>query len=538
MYALDAELGPPDKVSDAKDVITDWVRRHALRMGAQEHEVAGAQFDLDRVFENQLLAAVMTVPDHSQWAARLQHSQNDDITRVWRTDIGLNTVSHRPMLNVRVGYTGLLDDDVSRRAPSFLRYLTEAGASLFDGDELLPEPWIIEDKREIDDVLELIVDPERSLPVIVLSAPPFTSPNLLASKALGIAHVVGVPFSLLDDFNQAITLPWAIHSGGVRTFFQNFDLAADSAILAPAARPDTIAKWQFENLHGASAFFEYLLDTCASSSVSLQREHPPLTVADIRTSNRASRAAELAEAARPNSSDGSHERATRLELALAAKTEEIEALRLSVQEAHDEQRSLTFKMAELDAFIKTLDASETEARKATHYLTIQNRALIEALRASGSPSIEAPILDDLTLIPEWVTDHYSGRLVLTTRAIRGIGESIYENASLVFRALAALGDDLQPSKAGLDDSAYQRYREALASIGVEDSKCFRDDNPGRYREQYTAVHAGLTYYLDRHLKKGVDPDPRIGFRLYYAYDEPNSRIIVGWLTSHLDTRQS
>jgi hypothetical protein len=420
MFALD--IGISDAES-AKPIVTEWVRRHALRMGGRLGEVAGEQFELDRLFEHQLLAAAIASADGSQWAARLQHSQDDDVSRVWRTDVGISNVDGQSNLSVRVGYTGVLDRQVSRKAPTFLHELVRNGISLFDGDELDPEPWIVASEEDVSDVLELIADDQRTLPVIVLAAPPFTSPALLAKQALGVAHVIGVPAAMIAHFNHSVTFPWAVRAGSVRTFFPNFDLAADSTVLAPAARSDTINNWIFEDTYGPIAFMEYLLDVCAANSVTTRRHSPALTVSDIRSSNLGSRAAELAEAARSQVNEEDGERLKRLEAALAGANDEINALRTSAQEAREEHESLSFKLDELDAFLKDIETSETDARRAMHSLSHQNRNLIEALRAAGSPIIDVPILDDLDDVEAWVIEHFSGRLVLTTRALRGVGKN-------------------------------------------------------------------------------------------------------------------
>ena len=538
MYALDAEIGERDQLSRARAIATEWIKRHALRMGAVASDLAGEHFELDRVFEHQLAAAVLATADDSCWAARLQHSQGDDVSRVWRTDIGIGESANRLALTVRVAYTGVLDENVSRRAPTFLRALVDQGIVLYDGDELVPEPWVPQNSDDIEQILELIVDEERTLPAIVLAAPPFTEPHSLAKKAFGVAHVIGVPAIMLDAFNRAVTLPWALAPGSVRTFFPNFDFAADSTVLAPAARAHTISNWIFEDMTGAPAFLEYLLNVCASSSVATRRSSPAITVSDIRATNLAFRAAVLADAARPDNDRGEIESIARLEEALAAANDEIEALKTSAEESRQDRESLQATVDELDGFLKDLEASETDTRKAMHSLSLQNRILVEALRVSGSPAIEAPILDAPNEVDAWATQYFSGRLVLTTRALRGIGESIYQDPRLIFEALALLGGDFQAWRADHNDGAGERFRAKLLTLGLEDSKCFKSNNPGRYKDQYTAHHAGRSFYLDRHLKKGIDPDPRIGFRLYYAWDEQNERVIVGWLTSHLDTRDS
>ena len=49
---------------------------------------------------------------------------------------------------------------------------------------------------------------------------------------------------------------------------------------------------------------------------------------------------------------------------------------------------------------------------------------------------------------------------------------------------------------------------------------------------------GTKRELDRHLKKGNSRNSRHCFRLYFFWDDEDEQVVVGWLTSHLDTRQT
>ena len=42
--------------------------------------------------------------------------------------------------------------------------------------------------------------------------------------------------------------------------------------------------------------------------------------------------------------------------------------------------------------------------------------------------------------------------------------------------------------------------------------------------------------LDRHLKGRNSRDPRLGFRLYFFWDDDTEQVVVGWLPNHLETR--
>jgi hypothetical protein len=49
---------------------------------------------------------------------------------------------------------------------------------------------------------------------------------------------------------------------------------------------------------------------------------------------------------------------------------------------------------------------------------------------------------------------------------------------------------------------------------------------------------GNKKFLEQHLRKGNDRDERFCFRLYFFWDKKKSLVVVGWLPSHLDTRNT
>lgn len=61
---------------------------------------------------------------------------------------------------------------------------------------------------------------------------------------------------------------------------------------------------------------------------------------------------------------------------------------------------------------------------------------------------------------------------------------------------------------------------------------------GEQGDTYLISVDGRPRMLDRHLKKGTSKDQRHCFRLYFLWDEDSQQAVVGWLPSHLDTRQT
>ena len=82
------------------------------------------------------------------------------------------------------------------------------------------------------------------------------------------------------------------------------------------------------------------------------------------------------------------------------------------------------------------------------------------------------------------------------------------------------------------------YSHALRDLGLEDERSISESRLDEQGDDYVIQYNGEKRELERHLRKGNSREPRHCFRLYFFWDTEGEQVVVGWLTSHLETRQS
>jgi hypothetical protein len=207
--------------------------------------------------------------------------------------------------------------------------------------------------------------------------------------------------------------------------------------------------------------------------------------------------------------------------------------------ALDEQKALHVGLlSEADRERDEAQRRAEEARGEAYRLNQRIRMLEAQSNAKDNGTVEPPLPDSLAELKEWADKHLAGSIVLTNRALRGAKESDYENPSLVYRALRLLRDHYVPMRRDSGEELAKAYADALASNGLEETGSISTTRRGEQGDEYFVRHNGNKRELDRHLKKGNSREGRRCFRLYFFWDDENEQVVVGWLTSHLDTRQT
>jgi hypothetical protein len=78
-------------------------------------------------------------------------------------------------------------------------------------------------------------------------------------------------------------------------------------------------------------------------------------------------------------------------------------------------------------------------------------------------------------------------------------------------------------------------------LKLSEARSISESRLGEQGEEYYVNHpflAGKRVFLEDHLRRGADRDPRNTLRVYFAWDRQEQLVIVGWLPSHLTTRSS
>jgi hypothetical protein len=129
-------------------------------------------------------------------------------------------------------------------------------------------------------------------------------------------------------------------------------------------------------------------------------------------------------------------------------------------------------------------------------------------------------------------------VVVANRALRGAKASDYEDPKLAYHALLLLRDHYVPMRREGGDQLAKAYADALRALGLEEAPSIAASRLGEQGDDYLIPYPGGKRELDRHLKKGNSRESKHCFRLYFFWDDEEEQVVVGWLTSHLDTRQT
>lgn len=151
----------------------------------------------------------------------------------------------------------------------------------------------------------------------------------------------------------------------------------------------------------------------------------------------------------------------------------------------------------------------------------------EVPAAGPSSQVDTTSLKNLD---QWATLN-SDRIVVMPRAISAAKRSPYENPPLVYECLDLLANEYRLTKLGeIDRNA---FKDKCISMGLDLGRSVEPSRAGEAGEEYFVRWCGRRLWLDQHIGKSTARDPRFILRIYYTWSEADSKVIVGWLPSHL-----
>lgn len=141
-------------------------------------------------------------------------------------------------------------------------------------------------------------------------------------------------------------------------------------------------------------------------------------------------------------------------------------------------------------------------------------------------------------VVEWAERKFSGELVILSRARKAMSKVRHPDPARIAKALEALALTKMPCMRGNRDSI-ERYEEALVNLRMRDTFSNAERLKGQTGDAYVIQHDGRRMLLERHLcssSSGMN-DPKM-IRIYYCYDRPSDRIVIGWMPTHLPNTKS
>lgn len=494
------------------------------------------------------------------WALQVRN-RDANANRDWITEITCYRLPHGIHLTLRLGTYGLERLAPDPATPAVLRMLTRSFALHANGIPLAERPTAIIEANDFEAFAAHLTNPERTLPLIVVTLPRDASAARFDAAPLqratfGIAHVVTLAPRNTHSLTERVGPERTVFGGSVRLYQPGFSVDADPRE-HPLFFPDHLAT------AADRAEVERLFRVLAANA---SLRHVRIGV-DLQPFSRLAAFARDQETAKRDAERRA--RAARFEQTARAMREQVEVanarlrdttttsqdLAASLQEAQQSNEQLIERLAYLDAELERvtrerderMDLAEQYFAEATDYAQqLENtkaslsraeaalasyRQAYGQLRAQGSEST-APRPVEYRAIPTWVDEVMGGKLALTTAARAALKKAHYQHIEVVLEALEYLAGPYRDARldTSLDRAVLQGFRSAARGVLVENARTGGDE--------FGFDHDGARYQADWHLKHSNDRDPTRILRVYYAWCDATQRVIVAHLPGHITNANS
>jgi hypothetical protein len=520
IHVQDATIG----FGIVRGIIIDWLREKAggalpdsiLRGGTGELSAIGSQ----RVETTALSDPVF-------WAAR-QDDQNPNFPeRTWVTEAALAPKGATQLLLGHRLHCVILGDSApfSRSIPRFMRDIARTFDVRLDGVGTGLQARRVTNAEDVDDLIDLLVDPDRRHPVIGVSEDMefvgdsgfVINPDRLASNVFGVAHVClisrAAAFSLTDRLGRDLS----VFHGGVRTWHFPFAVE-DIGYSHPLALARRIESWANG---GPEGFYRELVDWTLRFSAGRRDAEimlPPFAQVRLVASRLAREEAERA---------GKSDREL-LDLAL----KENERLTRELEEQRAEHADmLTLADDDVRRIQTERDEALAEASRSGARISVVTAAL---QRQRNEPEI--PIPDSLAELGDWGSQYLGNGVELLPRAVNAAKKSPFEDVAFVYRVLLLLRDKYVPMRRSGDPGRKAEYEAAREELGLTLTPSFAGSRAGEFDDEYRVKWSGKTRDLDMHFRGNSSRDPRYGFRCYFFWDDDSKSVVIGTVPGHLSTR--
>ena len=532
VYQLRADVLCPDGMENAFARIIGLVLPFVAKSLYAKLPPEAAEHRSFEIHDDDRLCECIAVPERMLWAIRFKFASKDGTA--WYYDLALVREDDRLIFGMKIDTAFGADVKALQANLPLVESLLGCGL-LAQGRPVTANLWQVNTPEDVEELLALLEDPRRSLPVIAVSAvnwkawrftphaPGYlVNASYLADRVKGYAIVAQITFRGAYALTDAVGKTWSVFDGACRTYFPKVDFDNGSPAHHPFNLKDKIWFWEYEGERGERGFTSYLIDTAHRVASTSRTDWSGLYfVPDARIL-----AAELEMAHAAHLAN-----APERELAMR---NQIAALQRKLQTEEDENAD----------WLSELEKATEEAE----YYKQENIALrsrLDALRAhlirqSGeSPDKEIPIPNNYKVMGEWVKEHLAGRLVLLPRAERAASKAEYTEVGMVYRALLILANEYRDSRMGTGTD--KAFREALAQYGMDFSGSIDKSRAGQEGESYYVnypIGTSQRVFLQFHLERGNRHENRYCMRVYFFWDDDTNQVVVGWLPSHLSNRIS
>ncbi|WP_225770560.1 hypothetical protein [Inquilinus sp. Marseille-Q2685] len=449
------------------------------------------------------------------WAASLDDPDKTIAGRTWVTEITVGEQAGRVLFGARlINVTLRTDDPFVPSLPGVARQVVERLPSRADRTSLSERARRVNTSQELDDMIDLLDDESRRLPVVVIadkvSRPVFSQPNSLARRLAGAAHVIALGADAARGLIRRWGKPLSVYDGAARLYRPGFR--------SDRSDPYEHPLWIPRNGSTSGGRADLVVSRVLAESVTTARrdDYPRFNV--IR---QAAAAREIA-ARRATATDTDLSRL--FEEENQRLTDELRKVRQEFDQWLDDSE---VSRRELERRVAEIGAELARARA-------QNDHLRAAL-ASGQPPKQREPLRDLREFGTWAEDNLSTNIWVAPKAVKETEKNgVFDNPVLLGEALFMLDDFYVSMRREPGPGRRLAYESRLSELNCSDQPCFSIRNQIKSFPQYSVTYNFERLWCDQHIKYGSGTDPRRFFRIYYHWHDADQVLLIGHMPTHLD----
>jgi hypothetical protein len=510
MLRVSVELtgDPAASLERARTLFLDWI---AERTGGELPAEARLGKDFESLHTGQTCVAVRAVGDGAdQWAVRAERQDPRQAQRTWGVEAILTLRGGLANLTTRSFVRATRPVHPEPGTPSLLQTLAKEGLLVSGGRSLDGKPISVSAAADAEKLLQLILDPDRRLPVVTIiksadTGATRTDPAALARSTVGAAFVAVLDPPFAEWLSERLGKGLGVFGDSTRIYMPGLKKGDETS-----RHPLYYSSREDANPYLASMIRRQLADD------SLRRLHPGRdipTFSDVRQ-----RGLELLRARLSAMNAGVPEQ---LEAALL----EIDGLRRQLSE-QDEIAELA--MAEHERLEERALQAESLNLAANHRIAELEKRLVSLGEAIDDENDVPVTWDDFA---DWCDMHLAGRLVLTPQAKRQVRKAQYNDIATAAKSLTWLATTYRERRIDGGEGSLRGPLMIEGLEGIKNDRCGSDAWQDTWR--------GQPLEIIWHLKNiGSTRDPTRCLRIYYGWDETTQQVVVASMPDHVVNENS
>ncbi|MBW3614363.1 MAG: hypothetical protein KY439_03520 [Actinobacteria bacterium] len=456
---------------------------------------------------------LLSVPDEQDrlWTLRWQRPHPDDSDLVWHLHVDVALEAGAAWVGVRLALRPLghrvvpLQFDI--RPPGLVGAVVDGVEVAEDGWALAREPAYAEDDDGVRALAQLLLDPDRVLPVVIITPAeryddqhdvyrdePLVNADAVAESLVGLAHVVVIDTTALTyRLTDYVGRELSVFGGALRLYWPEV-AAGDLPPVHPLWLPDRLAESRNQPIE------KVLLRRVASTAT--------YRVSAAALDARLRRAVER------------HGRAEITELFNRAKDASL---------APEWQEELERAWARIEG----LEAENAELARqlaiAHDNLSAMSRHMPIAVAEEEAEDVgsEAGAPGTVAEAVEWAKAECDN-LIFLEDAVDSARRAAYRHPARVYKALLVMDTVAGRWSRGQLPAG---FRHAFAEHGLDFAANVSPTALGKYAHEYQRTYEGRTINMGPHL--GLGRGTAGGCRIYFQLDEDKHLFVVGHVGNHL-----